>query len=461
MKALLISEDTEVSQHIEQVIKNNFKNVELISASNSEETMSVASSDGPFGFIFLDVDSKKMDSSEIAQDLLDFIGERPFIFFGSEGIIKSKISDELYNSTEYNSFLFKPLMRDDFLSEFKEIINKVKTWIKKEHEASASADNDPDDYVEMKLRSFYLYNSFKFDVHMKITPSSFMKLLEAEKDYSHSILSQYAKKGIKKLYLLKDDQMKFLESEANYCLRAMAAPVSKEDLSQVYLIHLRSITVFHQILNAIGPTSLCSNLLDKLIESIIAQKKASYSFKDLLKNYPAGFGSVASKSLLTAFFALELAHAMEWDSDTTQIKLVAASALQDYSLPEEELTWITDKNDPRLVEYDSRVNAEFLAHPKKAADMAALFSKYSDIDFILSCHEEIPNREGFPNRPSLTSLTKVNAVFNIGQAIAARVDGSPIKAESLNNALKSMYKPFNFGVFKEPLKKMEDIFKFN
>lgn len=457
---MFISDNSEDSQAIQKMIQAQFKNVEIVIASNVQETMNLAASDGPFGFILIDIDVKEIDPNALSLELLDFIGERPFIFFGSEGIFKTRITDELYNSSEYNSTLFKPVVRPGFVTELKEIIAKIKTWIKAESSSPNSPEVDPTDYMQMKLKSFYLYKKFNYDVHMAITQTSYMKLIEAGQSYTHSLLSQYAKKGIKHLYILKDDQLKFLESEANYCIRAMTN-FKSNDPTQLFLIHLRAITIFHDYLKSLGPTLLAQQLLEKTAESVIEQVKTAGSFKEILKSYPIGYAGISSKSLLTAHFSLELANALNWDSHTTRLKLVASSILQDYSLPDDALTFITDKEDPRLVEFDLEANNEYLEHPAKAAEMSHQFSRFPDIDFILANHHELPNREGFPNRPSMTSLTLLNAVFNICQCIASHIDGKTIKQESLNKVLKSMSKEFNLGIFKEPMKKMTEIFKFN
>lgn len=457
---MLISENSEDSDALQKMIKAQFRNIEFSLASTSKETIDLAASDGPYGFLLVDIDAKEFNPNNLALELLDFIGERPIIFFGSESVFKAKISDELFNTSEFNSTIFKPIEREGFVSELKTTMDKIKSWVKEETESVASAEINPDDYMRMKLKSFYLYDKINYDVHMAITPTSYMKLIEAGQPYTHSLLNQYAKKGIKHLSILKDDQLKFLESEANYCIRAMNSVKDIED-PHLYLIHLRAITIFHEYLNSIGPTILTNFLLEKTAESIITQVSSAANFKSILKNYPTGYSGIASKSLLTAHFALQLSNALEWDSQTTRLKLVVSSILQDYSLPEEALTFITDKEDPRLVEFDLEANNEYLNHPAKAAEMSHQFSKFPDIDFILANHHELPNREGFPNRPSMTSLTLLNAVFNISQAIASHVDGKPIKQETLIKILKGMSKEYNLGVFRDPLKKMNEIFKFN
>lgn len=457
---MLISENSEDTEALKKMIQAQFKNVEIKTAANLADTMNLASSDGPFGFILIDIDAKEFDPNSMALELLDFIGERPFIFFGTESIFKTKITDDLYNSSEYNSVIFKPLTRADIAKDLKKIIEGIKSWIQAETSTPNSAEINPTDYVQMKLKSFYLFDKFNYDVHMSITSTSYMKLIAAGERYTHSLLSQYAKKGIKHLYILKNDQLKFLESEANYCIRAMAGNKSS-DPTQLYLIHLRAITIFHEYLNSIGPTLITHILLEKLAESIIELVKGASSFKEILKAYPTGYAGIASKSLLTAHLSLALAGAMDWDSQTTRLKLVVSSILQDYSLPDDSLTFITDKDDARLVEFDLSANNEFLDHPNKAGKMAQQFSRFPDIDFILINHHELPNREGFPTRPSMTSLTMLNAVFNISQCIASHIDGLPIKQESLNKVLKSMSKEYNLGVFKEPMKQMNEIFKFN
>lgn len=439
------------------MVASNFKNIEVICTRTPEETMDIGSSDGPFGFILLDVDMRDIDPNALGLNLIDFIGEKPILFFGTEQIFKDRITTELLNLNDHNNTVFRPFNRNDFSEDLVGKIQNIANWYLKENESQNMKDINPDDFIKLKINSFYLYKVFPYDIYLAITPSNFMKLISSNTPYTISSLTNYVRRGVKFLYIQKDDQLRFLESESARCIKGMAH--TRLDSEDIYLIIIRAITVLHQYLNSVGVTSEALKLAEAVMETIIAQVKSVNGLKKLLVRYPAFYQGIASKSLLCAYLTLYLSRKLEWDSMTTKYKLLLCSLLQDYNLDEDSLSRINNKYSPLLAKYDQETIDDFLQHPNETAKIANLFTQYPDIDFILENHHELPNRQGFPNSPSSTKLTQITAVFNICQYIASDIDGEKMTQVLLSKTLKSMNKDFNHGSFKEPLKLMNKVLK--
>ena len=133
--------------------------------------------------------------------------------------------------------------------------------------------------------------------------------------------------------------------------------------------------------------------------------------------------------------------------------------MQDISLPDDNLTSINQVNSPKLKNFkEEDVNA-FFNHPIQAASYAKQFSSYSDIDYIIESHHELPNRKGFPNRPSSSKLTQICAVFNIAQYVAGEIDGLAPDNQLYIKTIKSMAKDYGVGSFKEVHKHLKSILK--
>ena len=162
---------------------------------------------------------------------------------------------------------------------------------------------------------------------------------------------------------------------------------------------------------------------------------------------------------MTGLIALALSKNLGWDSVTTKSKLIMASVLQDITLTDDSLTQISELGDEALNGQTALNIAEFVAHPTKAAELAIQFTKYPDLDFLIKNHHELPNKMGFPNKPSSLSLTVLCSVFNISQHIAAKLDDNDITNELIDSLLKSMLRNFNAANFKEPMKIAKKIMK--
>lgn len=456
MKVLFVSEIPEEQEQVKRVLKNINKDLELITANSSNQAMDVVSTDGPLGFFIIDVEMKKTDPNELAINLTDFAGDRPIIFLGQDAIISDRIEQSTFEANENNEKILKPINRDDFLSDFSTSTDTALKWAREEEFETSIEDVDPEDFVKMKIKSFYLYTVFPYDIYLEFTPTQYIKIISAGKPYTITTLSTYAKKNIKTLHIRKDDQLKYLEEEAKKCLKALRKiPIESPD---IFIITLRSITIMHQYMLALGVSPTVLTLANAITDTIIEVANKYKTLRGLLKRYPNLYEGIASKSLITAFISAYLCQSIGWDSITTKKKLSIASLLQDYNLPDEALSKINNMGDPRLASYNEATIKKFVEHPTIVAEISRQFTMFPEIDFIVENHHELPNRKGFPNQPGISKLTAINAVFNVSQYVAAEIDGHEYNLEYNTKVLNSMNRDFNSGSFKEPLKLLKKLF---
>lgn len=136
-----------------------------------------------------------------------------------------------------------------------------------------------------------------------------------------------------------------------------------------------------------------------------------------------------------------------------------AALLMDFTLVDEEMASINSPADPRLKKYDENELENFIQHPIKAAEVSQQFTMYPDIDFLIENHHETPTRKGFPNQPSHTKLNALCSVFNIGQFIAAEIDGRPASNQLLGKTLRALSRDYNAGNFKDAMKAAKELLK--
>lgn len=447
LKTLLISENKSDWETFRKMLNASYTEIQLVCALNVEEAMTAAASDGPFGFFILDCNMREADPNALGQNLIEFTGNRPIIFFGHETVINDRITQDFFQSNEFNEKIYKPFERDDFLEDFRSKIDKALLWAKEEEFEQSIEEVDPNEYIPMKIKAFFLYNTFPYDIFLAITQSTYIKIISANKPYAHSTLSNYAKKNVKFLFIKKDEQLKYLENETTKCLKALRSiDVNNKDL---YLLQLRSITILHQYILALGVSPSVLILANAITDSTIQLSKNKSSLGQIFSEYPYFYEGTASKSLLTSYIAEAVAKKLGWDSETTKKKLSICSLLQDITLPEESMSKINSSKSSMLKPYNDETIKKFLSHSVTAAEYAKQFTSYSDIDYIIESHHELPNRKGFPNRPPSSKLTKVCAVFNSSQFIASELDGEMITNITLSKVVKTMAKDYNVGVFKE------------
>lgn len=332
MKTLIISESQEQRDHITRVLKISYPKIHAISAATVEQTMTSASSDGPFGFFIIDTELKEVDPTELGLNLIDFTGDRPIIFIGAKSS-HDRISQDLFQTNSHNSIIESSEINDEFSLDLNESITHALGWARQEEFEQSLEEVDADDFIAMKIKTFYLYTKFPHDIFLAITPTTYIKIISANKPYSNSTLATYARKNVKYLYIHKDEQIKYLETETLKCLKALRS----ENLTSAntYLTLLRSITILHQYVLALGVTPSVLTLANATTDRIIDFYQYKFNLSGIFFDYPVFYEGVASKSLLTAFIAESIGKAIGWEAISTKKKLAMAAILHDISLPEE------------------------------------------------------------------------------------------------------------------------------
>jgi len=459
LKVLLISDNKSDWEIIRRTLRSHYKDIQLVCCINKQETISAVTEDGPFGFFMLDCNTKNIDPTDLGFELLELTGSRPIIFIGYEGVITDRVSQALYTSSEFNDTIYKPLDREDILVELKNKIDGCMQWAKDEEFEQSLEEVEPEDYLPMKLKAFYLYNEFPYDIYLSITQTTYIKIISANKPYTHSTLATYARKNIKMLYIKKDDQLKYLETESIKCIKALN--FMEPNHKDIYLLQIRSVTILHQYILALGVSPSVLSLMNAVIANIHKTSRNLINLSDFLQDYPIYYQGIPSKSIITAFIACHLAKKVGWESSLTQSKLIICSLLQDITLPDDDLSKINNTNSPKLKDFKEEDLQAFFNHPNEAAKLSKQFSSYSDIDYIVESQHELPNRKGFPNRPSSSKLTQICAVFNTSQYVAAEIDGESPNNNHYAKIIKTMSKDFATGTFKETLNLLKNSLKVN
>lgn len=447
MKILIVSENQGDSQILRKVVKSIIKASIIVTAVNKAQAIEIICNDGPFAFYIIDSDIKNFKIATVIETFIELSGSRPILYTGHQVNFNASISQELFDENESSQFIAKPFGQDSFKQDLESKLNIILKAVASENREHSIEQIDPNNFIKMKLRGFYLFEEFPYDIYLEITPTRYLKLLPANTKYGHSFFASYAKKNIKFLHIKKDDQLDFLEAEIDHFLEVFKNAPEKSD--DIFTLLLRSVTVLHQYLIAIGISKKAIILMEYLVNAIINIQMKNNDLKTILNNYPYYYEGISSKSILTAIISIYVARNLDWDSKTTKGKLIAASILQDYALTDEALSKVTSLKDPYLKNLSKELVKEFKEHPEKSSKMAAQFNNYTDIDSIIIAHHEFPNRKGFPNRPINNLLSQLNHVFNISQFIASKIDGEHFADVPINKILLTIKKEFNIGSAKD------------
>jgi len=402
--------------------------------------------DGPFAFAILDVDAKEPDPKLIAEKITSIIGDRPFIFVGSQINLNTRVEDKAFQKNPATDLLSKPINPLKFF----EVINTAYLWAKDLDFAESLIDVNPDDYLSIRIRSFYLYNAFPHDVYMEITPEKFMKVIRRNQTYTHSEILKFIKRGIRVFYLKKDDQLNFLEDSIH---ELMNIKLDYAQMNELICFHIESFSILQQYIRSFGVVASVQDFSEYVFNTML--KMFDYylgDYKLILSRFPFRDGGLPEKSILVAYTACALLKSLSWWADSTVRKMLLISMLHDVVLLDDDLIVMEDANNDKFNNLSLEKQQLFFEHPSKSAGLANQFRRYPDCSFVIEQHHEKADGSGMPNNLNALNITTFSCTFILAHSFATKLYIQGVDGFSLEKIISELAVSYDIGNFKEPLK---------
>ena len=457
MKALFLTNGLESDIIINNILTTNFPQLELQSTDLAKENIiELLNESGQISLIIVNLTRQPANFSESLDSIIDCIGILPTIYICSPASIKSYLNEDILSNQKTNYFVHLPLNS----AELKNAISLALKWIKEVEFEQSIAEFPPEELQPMRIRNFFIFNQMPYDVYLELTETRYGKIIQQNKTYSHQQIQNYAQKGVKYLYLRKDDNLKFLTTSIKNISKLYEVRIT--DPKKLILLHQQSVYFIREFIKNLNVTDeivkltqlfieSCANFitlecnLGEIIELVIHKRSISFTQQTLLNLY-------ISKAILLK---------MGWNSELAFNKLALAAILQDIHLDNDDLIKVRSIHDPYFKSFSEEEQQEFLEHPEKAAAIARLFNGFPDVDFILEEHHESPSGEGFPKGVSLSNLTTISSMFILTNNFVAKLAQypSPYSHKFLKEILGSLKGNFSSGNLKPPFKELEKIVK--
>jgi HD-GYP domain-containing protein (c-di-GMP phosphodiesterase class II) len=454
LKVLFIGNTPEDNKNIMRMVGNHYPKVQIVTASEASNLDEMMMNDGPFSFIIIAIDNKNIVVADLYKNINDILGLRPFVFIGSPNSVKSYLTNEMIHNQQTNALVETPLVLD----EFKKAMNVAIEWVKKEEFEQSILEFSREDLHPMRLRNFYLFDQMPYDVYLELTSTKFGKVITKNKFYSQMIIQNYSKKGIKYLYLKKDDHLKFLDTSIKNLLKIYEIKLSER--KKYLVLHLKTAFFVHQFIKAASVSDEVNKLAHFFIDSVSDVVRSFDNLNDMLDSISDSTNmTFAEQSIASAYICESIIINMGWSADMTRGKLILASLLQDIALNNDDLIKIRSLNDPNLKMFNEEDQKDYKAHPQKAAQIATFFTGFSDVDFILSEQHEHPTGDGFPKGLNSSGLTTISCIFILASNFVSRMSEGVKSPQRHREIVASMKRVYNTGNFKDPLKALEKAIK--
>lgn len=441
MKALLITTRPDQWNDLQEVVKKNFVGLNLECSTSEANAIEIINFGGTIAFYIIDAKSEFEDASSILNNLMDMSGERPTLIIGENDDL-AKINSRLLFLNPNNSFIEDPYNLD----ALKEVVDKALSWTEESKFDEQSVGENPDDYTPMKLKNFYFYSSFPLDIYAQISSSQFVKSFEKDTKIYEAQLQKYSQRKIHTLYIKKDQHLDFLQNSMD-----KASKFFKENIKfskTLIMGHMRATSIIQDYLKHVGATHEIIDFSEDLIENIFTSLVKEKDYKSVLKAFPKKFQGTVSKSILTVYTLNFLLDELKMTAETTKKRFFLAAIIQDTFIENDDLSSVKTLSDSRLEDLDEKSKEQLIEHPKLIANLAQQYTSYSELDFLLAKHHELPTRDGFPSTPSASEMQLSTCVFNIAHNFSADLDDKQVSPDAIAGIVSDYKSSFNLGNFK-------------
>lgn len=445
MKALYIcAERTNWNKFI-SFFREHLEGVELFCARNGSDSMDIIIHESPISIVIVDDQLQDEEQVTIAEDIIEASGQRPIIFLGDENIIKEIITSDFFGSYKTNELIEKPYS-DETL---KDVFLKALKWSEDTKTAETHKTVIDEEYVPIKLKSFYLYDKVAYDVYFQVYTDNYMKVITKNKRYPESTIQNLARKNIKDLYLIKSEKIKFLEESMAKAIEILS--LKNTSIEKIISTQICGTLLIHEMLNEVGVSDSILELSDLIISIVPGVFEKYKSFNKLLKDMPITYGDVGEQAIFMLYLSYSLTISLDWKSDMTMKKLGLACLLHDCKLQYDDLSLVRNEQDEKLKEFNLADLALFKEHAAIAAQISTEFTNFPDCSFIIREHHTLPEKR------FTQSMNSISCMFNLCRRLTTELSIFGFTQVGIQQALPEL-RPYDFGNFKKPFDAIMNIF---
>lgn len=439
MKALYIyPKETDIN-----VISNLFRSyyankIELITIEGVENGRKALFNIVDLKFLVLDVAFKEDDPNKFGLETLESVGEIPFIFYGESRLLKSRVSFDSYNKFEHIYILERPTNGEVFC----EMVDRIISFIKQEDFEQSIIKANVKDFVPLKIRQFYFSQVLNYDVYLELTSTKFVRIIQKKVKYHSALIQKYALKGVKYLYLKKEDQVRFLEENMTRFSKILSSNIP---LEKIIAIETVCYQLIREYITEIGVTDKILKFVSLFLKSMTKHFEARQKkLVKILDHFFLDSIEIADRGVLLFYTCSSILKNMGWESVTIRDKMGLASLLYDVYL-DEDLCEIYETNGDEWGKLGKEEQDIFIEHARKASQLASQFTHIPEAEFIILDHHELPDGKGFPRKLTATSMGALSCVFVLAlHFVRYYVRLGPKKLKMIIHKLESDFGRGNF-----------------
>lgn len=313
-----------------------------------------------------------------------------------------------------------------------------------------ATSSDKFEFKKIKIIYFLRFNKALCDVYVKLSDDKFVKMINAGDPYNREFIYKFTNKRVKHLYIKNEDYEDFSVS-------ALKTPflILSEDGAHMDTMDLCSSTVevIHDLIKDVGVSPQVIELVDALANKVESDINRKSQLRGLVTNLKNRRDYLYDHSVLVAYVSIAICKEMEWDSDTTRIKLTYGSILHDVLIDDPELAFNYDLGLDGISKYSKEQIENYKTHSELTAKLISECNRLPpNIDKIVLQHHERPNGTGFPRGLSATNISKLSGIFNLSHEFVNELYLNEFQQDKIPAILNKLEISFSKGNYRDAVK---------
>lgn len=445
MRALILTKnDLEI---IENILKSTYSSkIEVFKTSSVQEVKDRLFEQGAHFPVILNADEYH-EVSDIIDLIVEDIGECPIALIGTNDGLDHKKIKENAMVTRFSH----PIDPKDF----KALVDGLITEKQSEEEDNSVTQMDAENFVSLRIRSFYLYSSLPYDAYMNVTDNRFMRVISKNTPYNQATIQKLKEKNVRYLYLEKDNHITFLENSIEKIKEKMTKK-SSYNLTIYMKTFVEAAALFQDYILHIGVSDNLYSFIDIMVEFYITNIERLENIGHLYKVFNKKNPDISEQAIFKAMYCGYVARKLTWTSNSTRAKILLTSLIHDIYIAEPEHSLVIDLQDRTLSEPDKK---HIIKHVLSAQKIAEQFTNYSDISFLVGQHHQIPDSRAFPGAVSLSKISQLSGLFIIINHFVSTLILRGNKPETRRSLVKEMELVYVATTFKNAFQEFKKSFK--
>ena len=441
-KQILVVDDDPLIRDALKITLNK-ENYEVTTATDGKSAQQILALN-QFDLLITDI---QMPNSPVnGFELLHFTkksaGIPVILMTGFAGITESEDAVKLGAS----GFLTKPFLRPDLISVIHSSLYSTDTAPATTTTPSSTDAKDPnaepptspDDYCKLGIDDFISGRQIKFGVYIQLSKGKFIKVAHEGEDISIDRIKTYRQKGVKYLYLLKEDFQNYMRMSLSLGQALRRAPNISKEKKLNFLKHSSEVVMEYIHANEFKAESFdaAKSIAENSIQYLMEDSE-TFSLLQILNNHS---DYLYAHSLATSMYATMISYQVKWNSHSTLYRVSIAGLLHDIGKKDiDKALLVKTKNDLTPEEISL-----LETHTVRGMEtLSKIQSIPTELAQIVLQHHETDAGSGYPsglNKRRIHPLARLVSVANVfAEFVISGPYGPGLKPKEALDRMMALY----------------------